>query len=390
MQEEEDDHKRPTHGGRKSSRSRVFGEGVPRSPVDGEGSGSTDAGLELPAELAGLLDSCDTTARPGFRSALRDAFVGGTIRPATQDPADESELPDVVRAALDAWTPVPPAAAGRDAVREAFLAAGPPSRHASGAPSAAAHRHGGERQPAPAPARRMSTQLRLVIGGGLLAAAAAVLILLRGGLGGAEPSDARVEIARADGAGWALDAGTIDALGERALLAAIRVDGEALPSLDDFGIALASAKRIEVGDASIRMRRGDAYVMELGEGTEVRFEAEDPTAPEGSDVLFAASGAVRVATGPGFDPSVPLVVHTPHLRTAVTGTIYGIDVYEQGTCVCCLEGSVEARSHLEGALPFDVPAAATRVLALNEVRPDVHPLEASHADPLRKLQGYWL
>ena len=123
MQEEEDDHKRPTHGGRKSSRSRVFGEGVPRSPVDGEGSGSTDAGLELPAELAGLLDSCDTAARPGFRSALRDAFVGGTIRPATQDPADESELPDVVRAALDAWTPALPAAAGRDAVREAFLAA---------------------------------------------------------------------------------------------------------------------------------------------------------------------------------------------------------------------------------------------------------------------------
>ena len=254
-----------------------------------------DAGLEVPAALAALLDGCDTSARPGFRSALRDAFVGGTIRPAAQDPADGSELPDAVRAALDAWAPAPPAAAGRDAVREAFLAASPRSRQASGVPSAAAPRHVGERRPVPAPARRMSTQLRLVIGGGLLAAAAALLILLRGGLGGAESSGARAEIAWAEGAGWALDAGTIDALGEHALLAAIRVDGQALPSLDDFGTALASAKRIEVGDASIRIRRGDAYVMELGEGTELSFEAEAPAAPEGSDVLFAASGAVRVA-----------------------------------------------------------------------------------------------
>lgn len=390
MQEDEDDHKRPPHGGGKSARSRVFGEGVPRSPVEGEGAGPNDVELEPTEELAALLDGCDAPARPEFRSALRDAFVGGSIGLSKPDPADESELPDAIRAALDAWAPAPPTAAARDAVREAFLAAGPPFQHASGVPSAAGTRHDRERRSAPAPARRMSTQLRLVVGGGLFAAAAALLILLRGGLEGAEPSGAGAEIAQAERAGWTLDSGTVDALGEEALLAAIRVDGEALPSLDDFGIALAGAQRIEVVGASIRMRRGDAYVMELGEGTTVRFEMEDPTAPEGSDVLFAASGAVRVATGPGFDPSVPLVVHTPHLRTAVTGTIYGIDVFEQGTCVCCLEGSVEARSHLEGARPFDVPAAATRVLALNEVRPDVHPLEASHADPLRKLQGYWL
>lgn len=356
----------------------------------------TDAELEPAPELAGLLEGTAPPASDAFKASLRDAFVGGSIRLSAPDPVDESELPAEIRSALDAWEPA--ASAGhRDAVRAAFLEAAPAATHEHELrprPSAAPRqeRAARPRRTAPAPARRVSTQLRLVVGGGLLAAAAALVILIRGGLGGPQPEpNGGDTVAQATESSWSLDATTIEEMGEQALLDAIRVDGATLASLDSFGAALENASRIEVLDSSIRVRRGDSYVMELTEGTELRLQMDDPEAPEGSDVFFAESGSIRVATGPGFEAGSPLVLHTPHLRTQVTGTIYGIDVYPgKATCVCCLEGSVAVKPVMETAPSYTVQAKSTHYLAQAEERANAIPLLQDHGDPLRDLQGYWL
>ncbi len=77
---------------------------------------------------------------------------------------------------------------------------------------------------------------------------------------------------------------------------------------------------------------------ELAPGSEVEL---GPVPSDGSQLVLAVhKGTLRMCTGPGFTGS-KLTVKTPEFDLAVTGTSFAIDVDEEGTCVCCLHGSVE-------------------------------------------------
>lgn len=347
----------------------------------------------------------------------------------------EDGLSPSVRQALDDWVPSGPSPAFRASLKNNFVGGAAPASGASpseavpAAPRSASRpvRHErGRRRSVPQPARQMSTQLRLLSGAGLLAAAAA-LFLIFGQEGSpalqADPSGGGdPQVAQGSGSDptetigttspWTLDLGRQD-LSE--VLAAVLIDGAAMDSIAALEESLATAERIEVGDlgdrvgdpdhghlgGGIRIRHGDEYVLDLATGTslELRYvepeEAGSSAASGGAGdlaetVLFASAGAVRVATGPGFDRSRPLVLRTPHVRTEVVGTIYGVDIGEGYTCVCCLEGSVIA-DPCHGRFPaLTVPPLGTRVLLASGERPKASPLFGGHRGPLDALEGYWL
>lgn len=338
---------------------------------------------ELPAEIRAALDAWSPVAgATSRRDQLKEAFVGGEIRLTAPDPVDESELPGEIRAALDEWNPVTPSQALRSNVQAAFLGADGAARRpaATSTPGSRVQRasHGRaerRRSSAPAPARRLSTQLRLVVGGTLLAAAAAVVLLLKGGLGSSQPT-------------WSIDPTQVAQLGAAEVLASLRVDGQRIDSLDELDAALSGARRIET-DMTLRLRQGEEYVMELAEGTALDMAFADPTAPEGADVYFAESGSIRVATGPNYDPVEPLILHTAHVRTQVVGTIYGIDVYPGSSCVCCFEGVVATQMKNEDGVDFNVEAQQTRVVKEDLNRALGYPLVVNHRAPLEALDGYW-
>lgn len=297
----------------------------------------------------------------------------------------------------------------------------------------------------------MSTQLRLLSGAGLLAAAAALFLVF--GQWSApgrqeDPDGGSSQVAQGQGDGatapadvpsqWALDLGDSDSAEVRAevvaeVLAGVLVDGAVMDSIAAFEQSLATADRIEVGHLSdrlgspdhgnlgggIRIRYGDEFVLDLASGTSLELRYSESGAADsrsGSSaessaessagsiggpnsesggrqagkVLFASAGAVRVATGPGFDRRRPLVLRTPHVRTEVVGTIYGVDIGDGYTCVCCLEGSVIA-DPCHGRFPaLTVPPLATRVLLASGERPQASPLYGGHRGPLDALEGYWL
>ncbi len=391
-------------------------------------------------------DASDVSPRPEFQAQLRAKFLGASSASST---SSSSEAPqDEAMEKLRGWVPEPPRAEFRAQLREAFLnveaTSVAPSTEAEvdeSIPSIARHRsrsagprstsgrartstRGRSASPAPASPNRF----RLVAAGGLLAAAAAVLLILQrpdenvapqanpesdstlvaqagdpqagdpvdgdGVTGNGETSGQGIEgpaDATTAPSGWELDTSFGD---EAALLASIRIDGESVESMGEFQSQIAGAQRIESVGGELRIRHRDEFVMELAADTAVRLDAWGEAVASGADsgtprVLFAESGSLRVATGPGFDPALSLVVETPHVRTEVVGTVFGLDIGADYTCVCCLEGSVRTQSTIEGTPEGLVPAGRTWVANATEHSRSQIPLVHSHRTPLERLEGYW-
>ncbi len=418
-------------------------------------------GAELPGPIDRALRDYQPEAREPFRADMRAAFVSGSIRAtgvdAGQDAAvpiepepsgSEEDLPAHLKAALDSYQVPAPSSGYRESLRSSFVAgslgegagtdgaplegAGQPAEPTAMGPKAQSsspprHEKGSTRRRiAPQPARRMSTQLRLLSGVALMAAAAALFLIF--GKGESPPSNGTPGTS---GGGdhvaqggpqerpapggqrspWTLDLGGLD---ESEVLASVLVDGAVMDSIAALEMSLGTAKLIEVGELAdrvgdpdqgslgggIRIQRMDEYVLDLASGTALELQHKESEselrAASGGEigdartVLFARSGAVRVATGPGFDRENPLVLRTPHVRTQVMGTIYGVDIGEGYTCVCCLSGSVIA-DPCQGEFPaLTVPRMATRVLLASGERPQASPLHGGHRGPLDALEGYWL
>ena len=118
--------------------------------------------------------------------------------------------------------------------------------------------------------------------------------------------------------------------------------------------AILSGARVQTSEGELRLRLDGRVLMELGPGTDLTFA--ECGADAGSAIrLGLASGRLAAATGAGFEGS-RLVVEAPDAEVVVTGTGFGIDVYDMGTCVCVTEGEVEVRplgpgqpSHAVGA-----------------------------------------
>lgn len=112
-----------------------------------------------------------------------------------------------------------------------------------------------------------------------------------------------------------------------------------------FERALASARSIDTRLRELRMVRGSEVVLDLGPGTrlaQIRFPAAGPYS------LFTDAGSLRVATGDAFGGK-KLRVQTRDLDLDVVGTVFAVDVEAEGSCVCCLEGSVAVQPKAEAA-----------------------------------------
>lgn len=381
-------------------------------------SGSFEGDEAPEPRLAEALESWDAPAPTAeFRDSVRSAFLGGA---AGQGAADQN-----VSSASDVDGSEP-----QDAPTHTLRPVTRRDRPSTG-------------RRAPAPARTSSMRLRLLGAGSLVAAAAAVLMMvtgtgpfatsdpsgdpnglpngLPGGLpgGGTSVADAGGSDSTSDstsgstsGPGSQTDsvngseingpivtapqvAWSVDEIAESErddVLRGLRIDDRSFGTWGDFESALASAETLRVGERPIRLLRGDQFVLGLDPGTVIELDADDltPNADVDQLVLFASAGSVHVATGPGFDSDHPLVLRTPHVRTEVVGTIFGVDIGADYTCVCCLEGEVHTESGCGDHVPRDVLAGSGRVLLADGREQVMSTAPAGHLGPLRELESFWL
>ncbi len=122
-------------------------------------------------------------------------------------------------------------------------------------------------------------------------------------------------------------------------LSAVTVDGRSV-SPAEFGSAVASgtgSHTIVTGTDPVWLQLGERVVCELAPGSEIEL---GPLSHDASSLVIAArKGTLRVCTGEEFVGST-LDVKTPDFELAITGTSFAVDIDEEGTCVCCLEGRV--------------------------------------------------
>ncbi len=371
-------------------------------------------------------DELGREPRSEFRDRLRAQFLQAHVAPESVAESVAESIPGPAAGAsqdhaldkLRSWNPEPARPEFQETLRASFLAGAkvePRQQAGSNARSGRSAHGQPQRRPrraaAPAPAR--GTRFRWVATGAVLAAAAAVLLFLQrpsdvpGGPGTVPAPGAQVAQGSGDGeresggktsdpkavqeavhGGWELDA---EFGVESELLAALRVDGESVESMDDFRSRMASAQRVESVGREVRILHKKEFVLEMASDSVLHIDGwADRGKPGGQQKILVESGGLRVATGPDFDRNSPLVVETRDVRTEITGTIFGVDVGADYTCVCCLEGSV-ATTPLNGVHPdCMVGRESTRVVYTAKAS---EPLELDlvpgHRPPLERLVGYW-
>jgi hypothetical protein len=241
---------------------------------------------EVPADLVRLLQHVQRpAARPEFRATLREAFLAGA---AAAGPVDARTAPERTVPARTA--PVHTAPARTAPARTAPVHTAPvrPRRHL------------------------------LLLAGALTAAAVIVLIL---------------QLTRTRAPLWIIHgSSTADS---------IVVDGIAMTLGDGERLtrAISTARELEVHGGPLRLCVRDETWIELADGTrlsQMQFAAAGPYR------LRADRGSVRIATLPAF-AGRGLRIVTPDLDASVTGTAFAVDVNDECSCVCTLEGSVDVQ-----------------------------------------------
>lgn len=448
--------------------------GTDGAPGDTPGEVPDEVPDEVSPSMAAALDGLHPVPRPEFTESVRAAFLKGAAAstPQAAGELDEESLPEELDEALSAWRPRAASAETRARIRAEFLGESVPlgvapataraeasgsvemdtveagadqdisgpstaqgATHTAGAAPQRERAHARQsRAAAPKPARRQSTQLRLLTVTGILAAAAALFLIVRGGLGSSPatngdggdsqgqvaeggnspvspsvgPEDGRIADGGADSnqtevvpevpdtvpvvePTWTIDPMSFEGASLEVFLADVLLDGEHPTSIEELERGMIDAKQVVTGDMPLRVRHRNEFVLDLAPGTELDLAFELPDGDDedagASRVLFASAGAVRIATGPGFDRSKPLVLRSPHVRTEVVGTIFGVDIADDYTCVCCLEGEVRAKPCTGDSL-LRIKSQSTGVLFASGKSMEGD-LVAGHRGPLEALVGYW-
>jgi ferric-dicitrate binding protein FerR (iron transport regulator) len=171
-----------------------------------------------------------------------------------------------------------------------------------------------------------------------------------------------------------------------------KIDGSPVDTSNRVALAdaLAGATTLESGTGLLRLRLGDLYLLELDPHSRVALSALDKHSRAEPLSLRAERGALRVQTGPAF-PGSSMRVSTSELDLRVTGTAFAVDLLdsatEQGTCVCCLEGSVEVRSASKIPDARAISAGAMCVVFRDKKAPPLWgEVVEPHARPLRALE----
>ncbi|HVS18791.1 MAG TPA: FecR family protein [Planctomycetota bacterium] len=197
-------------------------------------------------------------------------------------------------------------------------------------------------------------------------------------------------IVLASAAGLALAMGLLWRAAQRAPAAAWRVLAqEGSATFDERPLEatqLVSGGRLRTGPGGgLALVFGRHLALSLGPESELVLPAvESPDGPR-NWLLEAAAGRVALATGPAFAGS-RLALRAPDAQVEVLGTRFAVDVYEDGTCVCCSEGRVRVTSLREGGRDAAVSSGGMAYahtaggLATGAVQSD-------HLAPLLALEG---
>ncbi|MBL8857456.1 MAG: FecR domain-containing protein [Planctomycetes bacterium] len=163
------------------------------------------------------------------------------------------------------------------------------------------------------------------------------------------------------------------------------VDGIRIHSDDAVRLAdaLQTAREVETFDGRLRLQLRQDLVLDLDPKTRV---SQLSFPPAGSYSIYANTGSVRVATGPGFE-SHRLRVMTDNMEMAVVGTIFGVDVGPMGTCLCCVDGTV--RSDPRDGAGMQPTAAGEMCFSFSSGRKPLRgPIHAEHEAPLIELRDW--
>ena len=235
------------------------------------------------ADLRAALDAFEVPGpRAEFRSDLMQRFTSGQMA-ALDEPTPE------LAAALDAWEVPAARSAFREELRSRFLA--------------------GEEQP-----QAQVHSLRRYF----IAAAAAALFVL-GWISPWGPGYV---------AGWR--AVSLD----QAVTPVVNIDGREVRAdqAATFDKAFNGGCRVATDQQALRVYCDTAgVVVEIAPQTEIEVLREG-----GWMVLEIESGTLRLSTAEGFDED--LRVRTPDAEIQLKGRSLGVDVYDEGTCLCILEG----------------------------------------------------
>jgi len=166
----------------------------------------------------------------------------------------------------------------------------------------------------------------------------------------------------------------------------IQVDGAYGKDVIELESMLASAQSITTGDTTVRLKYADLFVLELGEESTIDL-TQLPVDGEGSYILTGEKGSLRLATGPGF-PGHELIFRAPDLEAGIIGTIFGVDIFPYGTCLCCTEGLIGVRARTGTSNSVRV-ADDQRDFVDRTGGHDVGVVMDAHAGPLRELAGFW-
>jgi ferric-dicitrate binding protein FerR (iron transport regulator) len=101
-------------------------------------------------------------------------------------------------------------------------------------------------------------------------------------------------------------------------------------------------------------------------------------------VIVARKGTLRACTADQFVGS-RMDVKTPQLDLVVTGTAFAIDIEEDGTCVCCLEGQVVMKPLRPGEKPWAVDSGRMCRIYSDQRAPRWDEMNATHRGPLEQF-----
>lgn len=152
-------------------------------------------------------------------------------------------------------------------------------------------------------------------------------------------------------------------------------DGEKLVS------ALGVARELEVRGGTLRVAVRDEAWIEVADGTrlsQMKFAAAGPYH------VRTDRGSLGIATLPAFSGR-GLRVLTEDFDLQVTGTIFGVDVDGEGSCLCVLEGTVQCRpAGSAGSRPV---AGGDLCFSYRDRRPPSwNAAHEAHLSPLRALR----
>lgn len=169
------------------------------------------------------------------------------------------------------------------------------------------------------------------------------------------------------------------------LVDGVRVDVKESERLQDL---LQTVQDLETKDATLRLLLRDELVIELGPDSHVG-QMQFPVG--GLYSMRVDTGSARVCTGPDFRGN-KLRVLSRDLEVGCVGTLFAVDVEPKGSCLCCLEGTVDCDTRDgRGKLPC---AAGKMCFAPQDRTPAMwSDAKAMHLQPLQVLLtwsvGHW-